>query len=60
MIIERKLTLIGWQAYRGDQIHRKSCTTSSPTEIQVTKKNFKNHFETQLRANFAQFWVLES
>ena len=30
--------LIGWQAYRGDQIHRKTYSTYSPTQIQVKKK----------------------
>ena len=29
------LTLIGWQAYRGDQIHRKNSPTEPRNQIQV-------------------------
>ena len=59
----RKLSiyiLIGWQAYRGDQIHRKNSPTEPRNQIQVKyEKHLPGLFKTRLTADFGQIWILE-
>ena len=54
--------LIVWQAYRGDQRHRKNNPTQLQTQIQVKKKKHLPGlytFKTRLTADFGQTWILE-
>ena len=54
--------LIGWQAYRGDQMHRKNSPTSARSQIQAKKKKHLPGlytFKTLLTADFGQYWVFE-
>ena len=56
------LVLIGWQAYRGDQRHRKKqpyiTLKSNPSK---EKKHLPGQytFKTPLTADFGQIWILE-
>ena len=59
---DTKIILIGWQAYRGDQIHRKNSPTEPRNQIQV---KYEKHlpaystFKTRLTADFGKIWILE-
>ena len=60
--IHVQYTLIGWQAYRGDQIHHKNSPTELQNQIQVKYKNTcraYSTFKTRLKADFGQIWILE-
>ena len=55
--------LIGWQAYRGDQIHRKNSPIitlkSNPGKVQKRLLGLYT-YKTQLTEDFGQIWVAEN